>query len=60
MPPGSSKSNDGGLKFAFTVLIVPLAVMLRVLGVDPMGVKRTKASTYWKRRRKGVRMTSQF
>jgi hypothetical protein len=48
-------------RLVFNLLIVPAAALLRLLGVDPMGLRRDpRAATYWKRRRKGVRMTSQF
>jgi hypothetical protein len=47
-------------RLVFNLLIVPAAAVLRLLSVDPMGLKRTAAPSYWKRRRKGVRMTSQF
>jgi hypothetical protein len=60
MPPQTSQSHDGGAKLAFDLIIVPLAAVLRLLGVDPMGLKRSSAPTYWKRRRKPCDMTSQF
>jgi hypothetical protein len=47
-------------RLVFNLLIVPLATALRLVGVDPMGLRRTEATTYWKRRRSRVRMTSPF
>ena len=48
------------MKLVFDLVIVPLSALLRALGVDPMGLKRSSAPTYWKRRRKPADMTSQF
>jgi hypothetical protein len=47
-------------RLVFKFVITPAAAVLRLLGADPMGLKPTQAQTYWKRRRKGVDMKSQF
>ena len=37
----------------YVVAIVPTGLMMRVFGVDPMGLRRPRGETYWIARAKG-------
>ena len=47
--------SESALRLIFRIVVVPAAAILRLAGVDPMGLKRRpQAQTYWKTR-KGAR-----
>jgi hypothetical protein len=59
-PPSKRPPSAAALRLVFKGLVTPAACLLRLLGVDLLGVKaRPQAKSYWKMRSKGVDMTSQ-